>query len=438
MGQDKNTVKVFMIDAEKEPKLVEKYKLVSFPAIRMFWKGIPLLPPALPKITATTLYRWIKQQIRASVMSNLRETDATTFFENLKEKHPFTIVGLGSKDSLEAKFLNEFSKNPRTTFGMYLIQDKLAKSVFQSIGLSSSNFNVILINNLGKKIKEYTGDLDYLSFWDFLMEQTKALGAVSISGREHYIKDIASTGNPFVLLTLSDKSAKELESTFIKKARTLSNEFNTNVLYGVNSPKLHEAFEYNDAEKTDDCLWLYSDYLNKETKARYKYILPNLEYKTLHETLGRHKHNKQPQRYFFSSAYRAPEISEQFTVLSRDNLQETLATKKDVFLLLYKFCGSNCHDKLKYMLEGLRELPVSARDKIIFAVVNVSTNELPEELSVLSDLSFKYHRGTEAADSWIELPNFSSGYYIAKEVAKYASFPVTVEQELDQELEDLL
>ena len=436
LADDKQSIKIFMVDPKNDAALMEKHSLTSLPEFRMFWKGIPMLPPNLPKLTSSTIFRWIKGHIRASSYSNLREATAYTFFEKYKEKHPFIIIGLGQKDSAEARFLQEFSKNPRWTFATYIIQEKLAREIFQSIGLGSGKFNIILINNVGKVIKEYDGDLDYKEMWTFLMENTKRLGAVNIRNKENYIKDITSTGNPLIMLTLSDKSYRNLEKDFIKKMRTLSNEFTMNVVYGTNTPKLHENFEYNDCDKEQDCLYTYTNYLNSKLKKRHRFVLSDLDYKTLHRTMLAYKHAPPPQ-HFYSSSYRAPEIDEKFTVISRDNLQSFIDQKKDIFLLLYKYCGSNCHDKLKYMSEALKEFNDLDHSKIIFAVSNVSTNELPDELNVLSELTFKYRRAGEKS-RWIDLPNYSSGYYIAKDVAKHASFSIRLKGDIEEDLEDLL
>lgn len=436
LGEDKNSIKILIVDSKDNSELNKKHNIVNLPDFRLFWKGIPMLPHNLPKLTPTTIVRWIKSHIRASGFSNLKELTTISFFEKHKEKHPFIIVGLGQKNTVEAKFLQEFSKNPRSTFATYILPEKLAKEVFQAIGLSTTKFNIILINNVGKLIKEYEGDLDYKTMWDFMVENTQKIGAVNIRGKENYVKDIASTGKPIAVFTLSDKSFKGLEAGFIKRMRTLSNEFSMNVVYGINTPKLHENFEYNDCDKNQDCLFIYTDYLNGKAKSRYKFEVPSLEYKTLHHLLLQFKHAP-PQAYHYSSNYRAPEIDGRFKVISRDNLQSFLDEGKDIFLFLYKYCGSNCHDKLKYMSEAMDELSTQDQARITFAVTNVSTNELPEDLTVLSELNFKYRRA--GSDSvWIDLPNYSSGYYIAKDLQKHASFTLRLKEDIEEDLEDLL
>lgn len=433
--EDKQNIRILLVDP-RGSELEKKYSLTA-PEVRMFWKGIPLLPPNLNKSSPTTLFRWVKQNIRAASFSNLREVDTVAFFEKYKEKNPFIIVGLGPKDSPEARFLAEFAKNPRWTFTSYLIQEKFARTIFQSIGLGSGKFNIILINNLGKVIKEYTGDLDYLSFWSFLLDNTKTLGAVSIRGKESYIKDIASTGNPFVLVALNERSYSKLENGFLRKMRTLSNEYRLNVIYGVNGQKIHELFEYNDCDKDEDCLFVYKDYLYKAKKARYRFVLPNLDYSSFDKALATYKSGAAPQ-HFFSSSYRAPEIDSKFVVVSRESLPSLLAQNKDIFLFLYRFCGSNCADKLKYMTDALAEFSTDITlSAVTFAVANVSTNELPDDLAVASDVAFKFRRRGEGSQ-WVDLPNYSSGYYIAKDVAKHASEKVRLRGEEDEDFEDLL
>lgn len=436
LADDKISVKILLVDSKDNEKLNQKHNIEALPEFRLFWKGIPMLPPNLPKLTPTTILRWIKSYIRASSISNLRELTTTTFFEKYKEKHPFIILGLGEKNTVEAKFLEEFSKNPRSTFATYILQEKLAKDVFQAIGLSSTKFNIILINNVGKVIKEYDGDLDYKAMWDFMVDHTKRLGAANIKGKENYIREIASIGQTLAVFTLSEKSYRNLEHGFVKKMRTLSNEFSLNVVYGLNTPKLHDNFEYNDCEKDQDCLFVYKDYLNKNSKSRYKFELPSLEYKTLHHLLLQYKHAS-PQPYYYSSNYRAPEIDGRFQVISRDNLQSFIDQGKDIFLFMYKYCGTNCHDKLKYMGEAMDELTTVDQAKLIFGVTNVSTNELPDDLTVLSELNFKYRRAGDDSN-WVDLPNYSSGYYIAKDLQKHSSFDLRLKEDIEEDLEDLL
>ena len=436
LSDDKKSVKVFLVDPSTDDSLALKHQLVTSPEVRMFWKGVPMLPPSLPRWTPTILYRWIKQNIRASALSTLRELDTVSFFEKYKEKHPFIVVGLGPKDSSEARFLQEFSKNPRWTYATYLITEKYAKTIFQSIGLTSSPFNILIINNLGKVIKEYDGDLDYKVFWGFLMEQTKLLGAINVKGREQNVRTVASTGNPFVLLALSEKSYNLLPPTFLKTMRTLSNEFRLNVLFGVNNQKIHEHFEYNDCEKDEDCLFVYSDYTHRAKKRRFKFSPKDLSFDSLTESLARHKYQT-PEPYYYSSSYRAPEVDDRFVVLSRGNLPTFREQNKDIFVLLYKFCGSNCHDKLKYMQDALKEFAEPVLDRLTFAVCNVATNEMPEEFGLVGDLGFMYRRA--GADSrFVDLPNYSSGYYIAKDIVKHASFQTRLREDEEEDLEEYL
>ena len=441
LKDEKNNIKIFITDASSAlSEVEEKYGVHKLPEVRLFWKGIQMLPPSLPKETPTILYRWIKQHIRSSGHSTLRELDTVSFFEKYKEKNPFIVVGLGAKDSPEARFLQEFSKNPRNTFVCYIIQEKYAKEIFMSIGLSTSKFNLIVINNIGKVIKEYDGDLDYKLFWNYLIDQTKHLGAFNIKDKEPFLGNLASTGQPFALLSLSNSSYHSLDHGFIKKMRTISNEYRMSVLYGINNEKVHQNFEYNDCEKTENCLFVYTDYTYSHKKNRYKFLLEGTDYKAIDKNMLRYKYEK-PQLYHYSSSYRPLEVDDKFVVLSRDNIETYLNQGKDIFVMLFKYCGSNCHDKLKYMSDSLKEFSGNIIDKITYAVCNVVINEMPNEYNISGDVGFLYIRPDKSEPGkrkYIELSNYSSGYYIAKDIVKHASFEVKLKDEEEEDLEDYL
>ena len=76
------------------------------------------------------IYRWIKMNIRSHNYQKVEYPELENFFENRKEQEPYIVVGIGEKDSIEAKFLAEFSKIPSSPFKFYILEDKAAKRVF--------------------------------------------------------------------------------------------------------------------------------------------------------------------------------------------------------------------------------------------------------------------------------------------------------------------
>ena len=61
--------------------------------------------------------------LRSSSYAKVEYLETETFFENKKEKEPFVVIGLGNRDTLEEKFLSEFSKIPSSPFVFYILEE---------------------------------------------------------------------------------------------------------------------------------------------------------------------------------------------------------------------------------------------------------------------------------------------------------------------------
>lgn len=404
-----------------------------------------LQPPSLVNFRGAMIYRWIKQIIRNSQTAKVKIIDTETFFETHKEENPYIILGLGDASSSSANFLGEFSKMPNSPFEVYLIQDSQAKKVFRSQGLSGSKFNIIFLNNPAKILKEYSEDLDYHLFYQWLLQQASKPGAFGFGNNINYVKKNFLLNKP-TFAFFGAKNAKEFsKQKFVKSIRRVAERSEADVLWGNPTSEYLDEVDYVDCSEKDYsngqiCGYYYVDFSNKNASRRYKVSVGKFDEDSLEVALKRFLGGiKNTMPYKFSDASKLDVLGSNSFIkpLSLKTLDVLKNSKKDSIILSFNVCGSNCQDKLKLILGLEQTLSKQSLSSINFYTLNLKKNELPNQFYEFSQLNLLYVRST-SPDKHIPLNNISSVSDLVSAIKKHSTTEILDVSEMDKDLEDYI
>ena len=442
LGKDLKKLKIFQTSAKDNKSAQETYSVSATeePALRMFWKGIMMPLPTSKNFRGMLIYRWIRMHIRAARIPKVEILDTETFFEVKKEQHPYIVIGLGDKTSVEGSFLGEFSMIPRTSFKMYMLEDKQARRVFQSQGLSPSKYNILFINNVAKKMVEYTGDLDYYRFNQFLTENARQTGVFPFKRRTSFLTDSIALKKNVVVLFPPKNKKKFSKRKFVNSIRRVAERLDHDIYWGEQSSEYLDEVDFSDCSKNSKkiCGYILQNFWNTQQQKRYKVEFKRFNEDTLEEQLGNRIKNLGAPYYFSDSSAPVNLKTTGIQVLSRNNKLEKIdKSGKDSLILTYSICGSNCQEKLKYLVEARERLSEESLKNLEFYVCDLRKNEMGDEFYEHQNLSLFYVRKTDV-EKLIHLKEVSSGFDLLEAVKKLATVDMVDNNQEDEEFEDYI
>ena len=448
LKDDAKHIKIYQTSAQGREYYQKKYSVTDEPSLRFFWKGIMMPLPTSKNFKGILIYRWIKMHIRASKIPKVEIMDTETFFEQRKERDPYIIVGLGPRDSVEGNFLGEFSLIPKTPFKIYFLEESLSKKLFQSIGLSGAKFNILLINNVAKKIQEYSQDLDYFKFNQWLEKSAREPGAFQFNKRNNYVSNTIGLRRKVMTVFLPYLRKKYRKNKFRASIARVAERFDYSILWGRINSEYVDEIDYVDCQEEVEkskkiCAYLYHDFHDPQQRKRYKLNFKKFDEDNLEEDLGNFLKDLNGKEHFFSDEKPLKGLSPLLGVktLSRNNygkhFGDQSTRQRDALILSYYICGSNCQEKLSYIVEFLGRMTESTRDQLDVFVCDLKKNEMPDEFYQFSRLGYIYVRKTDSKRLY-SLDGVNSSYDLVDKIKGLASFEVVGSAEEDSELEDLV
>lgn len=423
-----------------DKKTLESYDIAEKPAVRLFWKGIMLQPPNLLPENAISIYRWINRNLRASKIEKYEVIDAEDFFEDKKEAFPYIILGIGNLKSSEAERLRIFSQMPENPFSVLLTEDELAKEVFQTIKLKKAGYNILLINNISKKIFQFEGDIDIRDLWKFAVKGARLAGIGQLSTQQSYLKSALKLNKQVMIILNNNEEEITSDQRTLDSFRQVANDHDWVIFWGVFNRSVEEQIGYRTCPEGVTCGYLFTNFFNKEKRQTNRYVLNNFSADAVESSLILHKQIGYRQPYYQSSKD-IPKILENSNYifsLNRENYENEIGRgNKDSLALVFHHCGANCEEKIKILEEVIQAIDADSKNNLKFYFVDLRKNEMPESIYHKTSLGFMYSRKTQPF-KWIEVNYKGSELELLNEIKNLATFELSSEMDEDEDLEDLL
>lgn len=439
LDRDLQKLYVFESDISGDDVLKQEFSVTqeNGPEIRFFWKGIMMNPPLESNFKGVKIYRWIKKLLREINTPRISVVDAETFFETKVESHPYCVVCLGKRTSSECSFIEEYSYIPDDSIKFYVIEEKLGKKVFQSIGLSGAKTNTLIINNVAKKIEEFEEDYDFRPFHLFTKGVLHLPGTSSDSD---FISHSLALGKLTIAVLPAQWSSEYISKDFIKSLREVTKNVKADIYYIRNKKTFIDKVEYTDCQEMQSCIFIYQNAHLPHRKKRYRIIdgLDDLSVPSLERILTNFFNSRSKEPYFYSDDSKLESVgnSSLIKVLSRNN-QEAILTGKDSLILAYEVCGSNCLEKLKIMNELASLIAPSSQANLNLLTCDIKKNEMPESYYAHTQLNFFFIPGSDSS-KLIPLNTANSSTELLSLIQKYSSSDIVSLESAEEEFEDYI
>lgn len=159
------------------------------------------------------------------------------------------------------------------------------------------------------------------------------------------------------MLFTRQRKEEHQEAEFLVELRDIALKYDINIFYGMFDSKYQDLVDYTDCEDTlkekEACAYLYESFHTFESKKRFRFEFDHFDPSSLDLGLNEHFKEPTPDQHFFSNdeAPRMVSKSSPLKVLSRNNLGEFLSSGRDILILAFQVCGSNCVEKVKILTE---------------------------------------------------------------------------------------